>query len=78
MSRESYYNIDMVRTGALLKDMIFRACAVCIIFSQTSLSIRPSAALDFLAVATAAQSKIRLAYERISCGVSRDIMQTAH
>ena len=49
-----------------------------IIFSQTSLSIRPSAALDFLSVATATPSKIRLADERIFCGVSPDIIWSAH
>ncbi len=45
---------------------------------QSNLLVYSPIALDFLAVATAAPSKIRLAYERISCGVSPDIMQTAH
>ncbi len=53
-------------------------CLVSLIISQTYLSIRPSAALDFLAVATAAPSKICLADERISCVVLTNINEAGH
>jgi len=53
-------------------------CTDRIIFSQTSLPIRPSAALDFLSAASATPPKIRLADERIFGGVSPDIIRLAH
>lgn len=48
------------------------------LYSRPLLSVRSSAASDFLSVATATPSKIQLADKRISCGISPDIIQIKH
>ena len=61
--------------------LILRNACLCtgtLIIGQTYLPIRPSAALDFLAVATATPSKIRLADELISCVVLLNINVSVH
>lgn len=60
-----------------LRPSVFRRYVTAII-SQTHLSIHTSASLNFLAAATAAPSKIRLADERIFCVILLNINKTRH